>query len=192
MVLVEPKRGGIHPVYGLYISGAPLAGQTYKLTSTNRSTYAFVSQRRNLKTISSIERELVSDSTTTLKFDWKLEAVTASATEIGKERFLTLLLERRVEEHGQETFYYMKDIHGIVVNIFDHVHNITLDATVLEYEHRSDFENVSDESDDAYEEDEIMLSRLVVESLCRLPSTKKASFDIDIGRTSNVCLVRVY
>jgi hypothetical protein len=165
MALVEPKRGGIHSVYGLYIGGAPL-NQNYKLTSTGRSTYSFASQRRNVKTISSIERELVSarDSTTTLKFDGKLEAVTASATEIGKERFLTLL-ERRVEEHGQETFYYMKDIHGIVVNLFDHVHNITLDATVLEYyERRSDFENVTDESYDSYEEDEIMLSRLVVES----------------------------
>ncbi len=152
-------------MYGLYIGGAPL-DQEYKLTTTGRSTYAFASQRRNVKTISSIERELVSarDSTTTLKFDGKLEAVTASATEIGKERFLTLL-ERRVEEHGQETFYYMKDIHGIVVNLFDHVHNITLDATVLEYERRSDFENVTDESYDAYEEDEVMLSRLVVESL---------------------------
>lgn len=87
----------------------------------------------------------------------------------------------------------MKDVHGTVVNLFNpHVHNITSDATVLEYEIRSDFENVTDVSYDAYEEDEIMLSRLVVESLCRLPSTKKASFDIDIGRTSNVCLVRVY
>jgi hypothetical protein len=35
----------------------------------------------------------------------------------------------------------------------------------LNYERRSDFENVTDESYDAYEEDEIMLSRLVVESL---------------------------
>ena len=44
-----------------------------------------------MKTISCIERELVSarDSTTMLKFDGKLEAVVASATdEIGKERFL--------------------------------------------------------------------------------------------------------
>ena len=60
----------------------------------------------------------------------------------------------------------MKDVHGTVVNLFNpHVHNITSDATVLEYEIRSDFENVTDVSYDAYEEDEIMLSRLVVESL---------------------------
>ena len=78
--------------------------------------FSFASQRRNAKGLSSIEQNLMNarDSTTSLKFDGKLEAVVSSTTEIGKERFLTLL-QRRVEEHGQETFYYMKDAHGTVV-----------------------------------------------------------------------------
>ena len=86
--VVAPKRGGIHSVYGLYIGGSEL-DQEYKTVAR----YAYASQRRNVKTISSIERDLVSarDSTTSIKFDGKLEAVTGSATEIGKERFLTIL-----------------------------------------------------------------------------------------------------
>ena len=63
----------------------------------------FAAQRRNTKTISSIERDLVTarDSISTQKFEGQLAPVVSATTttEIGKERFLTLL-ERRVEEHG--------------------------------------------------------------------------------------------
>jgi hypothetical protein len=52
----------------------------------------------------------------------------------------------------------MKDVHGTVVNLFDHIHNFTLDAAVLEYEVRSDFENLMHASYDSYEEYEILLS----------------------------------
>ena len=158
---VAPKRGGIHSVYGLYIGGSELDHE-YKTVAR----YAYASQRRNVNTISSIERDLVlaHDSTTSIKFEGKLEAITSSATEIGKERFLTIL-ERRVEEHGQETFYYMKDLHGTVVNLFEHVHNFTLEAVVNEFNARSHATNVTHAAFDAYESDEVMLSRLVVESL---------------------------
>lgn len=151
-------------MYGLYIVGCGL-DQKYKSVE-DRGTYSFASQHRNTKAISFIERELVSarDSTTTLKFDGKLEPVVTSTTEIGKERFLTLL-ERRVEEHGQETNYYVKDVHGKVVNLFKHVHNFDLDTAVAEYNLRANFENVDHATFDSYEEDEVMLSRLVVESL---------------------------
>ena len=99
----EPKRGGIHPLYELYLGGSPL-DDDYKPIELN--SYSYATQRRNIKTIASIERDLISarDSTTTLKFDGKLEPVVGSTTEVGKERFLQLL-ERRVEEHGHETFY---------------------------------------------------------------------------------------
>jgi hypothetical protein len=95
---IAPKRGGIHPVYGLYIGGSAL-DLTYK--AVDSGSYAYASRRRNVKTISSIERELVTardSTTTTLKFDGKLKPVVGSTTEIGKERFLALP-ERRVEEH---------------------------------------------------------------------------------------------
>ena len=68
-----PKRGGIHGTYGLFLGGSAL-DDDYKLTET-QGNYAFAAQRRNPKTITSIERDLMMsrDSTTSLKFDGKLE-----------------------------------------------------------------------------------------------------------------------
>ena len=118
------------------------------------------------KTISSIEQALITarDSTTTLKFDGRLEPTVGSSTEIGKERFMTLL-QRRVKEYGQETFYYMKNANDEVVNLLEHSHNFTLEMATNEMEIRMEFENTSLAAFDAYEFDDITLSRLVVESL---------------------------
>ena len=90
VVAPAPKRGGIHPVYGLYIAGSGL-DQDYK--PKERNTYSYASQRRNVMTISSIERDLVTarDAMNNLKFDGRLEPVVTSTTEVGKEKFLTLL-----------------------------------------------------------------------------------------------------
>ena len=73
--VVVPKRGGIHPLYGLYIGGSGL-DQDYQPKDRNSYSY-HASQRRNVKTISSIERDLVTarDSATHLKFDGRLEPV---------------------------------------------------------------------------------------------------------------------
>jgi hypothetical protein len=53
----------------------------------------------------SLEHILTSarDSTTTLKFDRRLEPIVGSSTEIGKEDFVDLLKDK-VREFGQETF----------------------------------------------------------------------------------------
>ena len=85
-----PKSGEIHPLYKLYLGGFPLDDK-YKPIKLN--SYAYTTQRRNIKTIATIERDLTiaRDSTTTLKFDGKLEPVIGSTTEVGKERFLQLL-----------------------------------------------------------------------------------------------------
>jgi hypothetical protein len=57
-------------------------------------------------------------------------------------------------------------VKGKVVNLFDHVHNFTVDAVVDGFTNeRNNVDNVTDASFDSYKEDEIMLSRLVVESL---------------------------
>lgn len=162
---IAPVRGGIDSIYGIYIGGSPL-DQNYKQTIRTRLTYRFATQRRHVKTISSIEQHLISarDSVTSLKFDGRLEATVGSATEIGKERFLSLL-SRRVEEHGHETFYYAKNSSGEVVNVLEHSHNFTLEMMVSEYELRSDFENLTLAAFDDYEMRDITLSRLVVESM---------------------------
>ena len=119
-----------------------------------------------MKTISSIESALVKarDTITNLKFDGRLEATVGSASEIGKERFIALL-GRKVEEHGQETFYYVKNSSGKVVDLLEHAHNFTLETVVEEFNQRARFDNVSDEAFDDYEMDEVTMSRLVVESL---------------------------
>jgi len=162
---IVPKRGGIDSVYGLYLGGSPL-NDRYEQTVLPRLTYRYATQCRNVKTISSIEQQLMNarDGVTTLKFDGRLEATIGSSTEIGKERFLTLL-GRRVEEHGQETFYYAKNANDEVVNIIDHSHNFTVDMIVSEYEMRANFDNTNNEAFDEFEMRDIALSRLVVESL---------------------------
>ena len=161
---IPPKRGGIHPLYELYLGGSPLDSD-YKPTESD--SYSYATQRRNIKTIASIERDLTTarDSTTTLKFDGKLEPVVGSITEVGKERFLQLL-ERRVEEHGHETFYYVK-YEDNVVNLFEHVHNVTLNMLTAEF-----FLRMTPTMDpppysafDQYEKGDVTMSRLVCESL---------------------------
>jgi hypothetical protein len=164
----EPKRGGIHPLFELYLGGSPLDDE-YRPIESN--SYSYATQRRNIKTIASIERDLTSarHSTTTLKFDGKLEPVVGSTTEVGKERFLQLL-ERRVEEHGHETFYYVK-YEGKVVNLFAHIHNVTLEALTKEFKTR--MTPIADPAAptpppfsafDKYERGDVTMSRLVTES----------------------------
>ena len=168
----EPKRGGgIHPLYELYLAGGSPLDDNYKPIESNLCSYA--TQRRNIKTIAFIERDLTNarDSTTaTLKFDGKLEPVVGSTTEVGKERFLQLL-ERRVEEHGHETVYFVK-YEGKVVNLFPHVHNVTLEALTAEFKLR--MTPITDpmkpapplfSAFDKFEKGDFTMSRLVTESL---------------------------
>jgi hypothetical protein len=86
--LPTPKRGGFHPVYGLYIRGASL-NQAYQ----GIGKFSYATQRRNEKGLAYIQQNIVNarDSPTSLKFDGKLEVFGTSVTEMGKERFLTLL-----------------------------------------------------------------------------------------------------
>jgi hypothetical protein len=66
-------------VYELYLGGAPLDDE-YKPMLDKQLIYHFASQRRNPKTISSIEQALITsrDSATTLKFDGHLEPTVGS------------------------------------------------------------------------------------------------------------------
>jgi hypothetical protein len=122
-------------------------------------------QRRNVKLIGSIEGAIISalNSTTSLKFDGYLKPNPhLSATEMGKDRFITLLA-RKVEDLGQETFYHVKNDAGNVVDLFKYSHNFTIDHVVKEFEdrqmvnHPGAFNNCK--------LDEVAMSRLVVESL---------------------------
>ena len=162
---VAPKRGGLHPTYGRFIGGSKL-NDKYEMDAED--LYRFSTQRRHEKTITSIERSLRDsrDTITSIKFNGTLEPSAANAAEIGKERFITLL-KRRVKEHGQQTFYWVLDVNGTdnkVVDLFENAHRFKLDTIIAEHKRRLQ-KNVTHESYDAIERDDIQLSRTVVESL---------------------------
>ena len=165
----SPKRGGVHPLYSTYLGGAKLDDEYKSVISIGRGNgvYRFSTQRRHEKTIGNIEKTLqdARDSVTSLKFHGKLEPAEGSLTEIGKERFL-LILERKVTEHGQQTFYHVKDTDDKVVNLFENSHRFTLETVIAEHERRCQADNSAYEQYDQYELDEIELSRLLVMSLC--------------------------
>ena len=160
---IAPRRGGIHSTNGIYIGGSPLNNDYHPIS---RITYRYASQRRHPKSSAAIERNLmtVRDSTTSLKFDGQLMPMTGSTTEIGKERFVSML-QRRVEEHGQETFYHIKNADNHVINLFEHAHFYRLEAVVDEFNCRLNSDAAENQTFDSYELDEITLSWLVVESL---------------------------
>ena len=161
---VPPKRGGIHPTYGVYLGGTALDND-YKLTST--ITYRFASQRRHPKSTVSIEKSVMDAraSTTTLKFNGKLDSTSGTATELDKERFVRVLAQT-VREHGQQTFYWIKKLRSNdVVSLFENYHSFTIKNVEDEFKRRADPSNAAFEAFDDYELSDIGLSRLIVESL---------------------------
>ena len=156
----SPKRGGTHPIYGRFLGGAKLTNEYKSDVPDGRGNglYRFSTQRRHEKTIGNIERALqeARDSPTAIKFNGQLEPGDGNLTEIGKERFL-LLLERRVIEHGQQTFYYVKDSDGNVVNLFEHSHRFTLQTVIEEHDRRSESTNraANEAANDSEDETEV-------------------------------------
>ena len=161
---IPPKRGGIHPQFGRFIGGSKLNDAYETVGGSGISLFRFSTQRRHEKTLASIEKTLrdARDSTTGIKFNGTLEPGKDNPSEIGKERFITLL-KKRVVEHGQQTFYHIKDTDGKVVDLFDNAHRFKLDYVVAEHERRLEI-NRSFESYDSIERDDFQLSRGVVES----------------------------
>ena len=87
---VPPKRGGIHPTYGIFIGGGDLSGgdldDEYKLTGLKHYKYSV--QRRGAKVINSIEQALLKaiESKDFEKFNGKLETTKLSMeNELDKE-----------------------------------------------------------------------------------------------------------
>ena len=125
---VPPKRGGIHPQFGRFICGVKLNDSYETVGGSGAGLFRFLTQRRHEKTLSSIEKTLrdARDATTGLKFNGTLEPGKENPSEIGKVRFINLL-KKRVTEHGQQTFYHIKDTDGKVVDLFEHAHRFKLD-----------------------------------------------------------------
>ena len=118
-----------------------------------------------MRTITAIERSLreARDSITAITFNGTLETTSGNPNEIGKERFITLL-KKRAKEHGQQTFYWIRDSDKKVVDLFENAHRFKLDTVVNEHKHHLE-KSTQYESYDEIERDEVELSRTVVESL---------------------------
>jgi hypothetical protein len=135
---VPPKRGGILPQFGRFMGGAKLNDAYETVGGIGASLFRFLTQRRHEKTLTSIEKTLrdARDSTIGLKFNGTPEPGKDNpSSEIGKERFITLL-KKRVIEHGQQTFYHIKDTDDKVVDLFEHSHRFKLEYVVAEHERR--------------------------------------------------------
>ena len=98
--------------------------------------------------------------------------MTGSTIEIGKEQFVSML-QQRVEEHGQETFYHIKNADNHVINLFEHAHFYHLEAVVDEFNRCLNSDAAENQTFDSYELDKIILSWLVVESLLSAAFYKK-------------------
>ena len=175
-----PRRGGEHPTYGIFIGGSDLDDQ-YKLTGTRH--YKYTSQRRGAKVVNSIEQALLSTiaSNSSPKFNGNLERTPSTQdTELDKLNFIKQL-KRKVQLHGQQSFYAALSADTQVVSLFEHYHKFTVEDIIDQCELRSEEPNpdldpnTGDETEtskqlrfesyDEYEFDEFGLTRLVVESL---------------------------
>jgi len=174
-----PRRGGKHPIYGIFIGGSDL-DDSYRLTGTRH--YKFTAQRRGPKVINSIEQALLNTiaSKDADKFDGNLDKTSSSTkNEIDKATFIKQL-KKRVRLHGQQTFYSVM-YQSELLSLFDHYHKFTVEEVISQHEYRCD-EPVPDidpntnletpesqqlrfEAYDDFEFDDFGLSRLVVESL---------------------------
>ena len=186
---VPPKRGGIHPQFGRFIGGSKLNDAYETVGGSGTGLFRFSTQRRREKTLASIEKTLrdARDSTTGIKFNGTLEPGRDNPSEIGKERFITLL-KKRVTEHGQQTFYHIMDTDGKVVNLFENAHRFKLDYVVAEHERRMETNRLH-ESYDSIERDDFQLLRGVVESFFSESFQEKIEIRFSPARISSYFLV---
>ena len=107
----------------------------YRLSGTRH--YRCTSQRRSAKVLNSIEQALLTtiESKTSPKFNGNLEKTPSSnENELEKLNFIKQL-KRKVQQHGQQTFYtafYQNE----VVSLFEHYHKFTVEEIIDQYELR--------------------------------------------------------
>jgi len=182
-----PKRGGTHPIFGLYVGGDALTNM-YHLASSD--TYSSTSHLRGDKVLQVAESSLHSQRNyvTSIKFNGKLEITSntsgVSLTEPSMESFFRSVVDV-VERFGLKTFFYAMDTDSIMKYLPEEPHNFTL-ATVIK-EHTSSLVEPAPTTDnnatnptetstsilarfksyDAFEKCDLSLSHLVIESLVR-------------------------
>ena len=101
--LMLPKRGGLYPIYGVFMGGSEL---TNNYTLKSSIPYELITQLRNPKKSSTFERILISvrQSTTSVTFKGNINTSSNCTNEYNKEGFITAL-EDQVAFYGlQKTF----------------------------------------------------------------------------------------
>ena len=98
----SPKRGDIHPIYGVYLGGSGLIND-YRLAKVN--SYKFTSQLRNIKQAGVSERILTNsrEDSSLRKFNGKLEVPNTTSYEMDKEEFIESLKDK-ISYYGLHTF----------------------------------------------------------------------------------------
>jgi hypothetical protein len=153
-----PKRGGTHPIYGVFLGG----GSVGPKWDMDDARYRFSSQ----KSVGKVERGLTDarDKTTTLKFNGTLEldGTEVSERELDKDKFVRTI-EQLTREHGQQVFYAIeKD--GTVHNLLRSHHLFTNEEVIVSHMMRLDSNSTDASKYDSFEKDDIDTTRLAVES----------------------------
>ena len=176
------RRGGIHRSHGVFQGGGPL-DDDYR----SKAKYKFSTQLRNTKSLEKMEANLYNalKDLQIPKFNGNLEktaTTTSTKTELDKEEFLDEVQEL-VMRYGLETFFYTPSPDGTMVFLAKDPHMLELNDVITEHTNRLENEPsaVLDSSSspkelqtsidarhkfyDEFETDDILLSRLVVDSI---------------------------
>jgi hypothetical protein len=162
VMLLVPKRGGTHPIYGVFLGGG-LVGAGWDM-GTDR--YRFSSQRFDEKRIGKVERGLTDarDKTTTLKFNGtlKLDGTEGSEIELDKYQFVRTI-EQLTREHCQQVFYAIEK-GGTIHDLLRSPHLFTVEDVIDSHMMRLDTNSTGASKYDSFERDDIDMTRLAVES----------------------------
>ena len=129
--LNSPLRGGIHPIYGLYMGGSKL---TDDYTLKSKSPYTCTMQIRNPKQPSYSEQTLIKrcSDTTSIKFNGSIEINISCITEYNKEEFITKLNEQ-VGYYELNSLFSMPDRTGTMHSLIDtNTHLFSLNSVVTD------------------------------------------------------------
>jgi hypothetical protein len=132
---ISPDRGGIHPIYGVYVDGGEVEHRW--LMSENRCRFS--TQRRDNKNLPKVEIGLTdaSDKTTTLKFNGNLEldGKEGSENELDKDQVVRTI-GQLTREYGNQALCAVEDTGGIIVNVNRNIHLFSVNDVIDSHEHR--------------------------------------------------------
>jgi hypothetical protein len=133
--MIKPARGGIHPIYGVYLGG----GEVQHAWLMDDYHYRFSTQRRDKKNVPRFERGLTDarDKTTTLKFNGNLEldGKRGSENKLDKDQFIRTI-DQLTREHGHQSFYAVEDTGGIIVDVNQNLHLFSVNDVIDSHNRR--------------------------------------------------------